>query len=108
MFISNEDDPAFLYEGLARAAFDNCSKRGDPYKYAAQEVYGNFVDEIKLRGRRALAAVIAKVIIDHKSNQQALKVLIKLDDEIWELKTQDEVIDWLEELRKEMENLDYN
>ncbi|KYG72825.1 hypothetical protein [Roseivirga echinicomitans] len=107
MYFLNEDDPAFLFEGIVRAAFDNCSKWGDPFGYAAQDRYANFVGDIKLRGKRILATTISKVIIDHKDNEEAVKKLRKLDDKIWELKEQGEVIDWLEKLKNEMEELGY-
>jgi hypothetical protein len=107
MFILNEGDAAFLYEGLARAAFDNCSKAQDPWGYAKQEVYDNFVGEISLRGKRALSAIIAKVIIDKSKHENEIERLTNLDDNIWELENQEDVLDWLYELKKEMEALDY-
>jgi len=38
-------DPAFRYESLARESFNNCGKWGDPWGFAAQDFYSEFVNE---------------------------------------------------------------
>ncbi|MEQ8684228.1 MAG: hypothetical protein RIF36_00415 [Imperialibacter sp.] len=92
----DDDDPAFRYEGLVRAAFDNCGKYGDPFKYAAQEVYDNFVGEITLRGRRALSTALIKLIVDNPENK-AIDGLKSLENDVWEAKEQQDIIKIIDE-----------
>ncbi|WCC43997.1 hypothetical protein PJW08_09280 [Tenacibaculum finnmarkense] len=53
MIHTDSHDPAFRYEGLARAAFDNCGKYGDPFKIAAQDVYNSFVPKPTLTRKKS-------------------------------------------------------
>ena len=39
-----EKDIAMIYEDIARFAFNDCSKYGDPWKISAQEVHNAFCD----------------------------------------------------------------
>jgi len=91
MTISDNLDPSVLYEDLARAAFNNCKKWGDPWKYAAQEVYTRFVPEPDLRGKRALSTILIKLIIDN-SESNHVKQLQSLEDQVWEASSQEQII----------------
>lgn len=93
MYITNSDniDPAFRYEALARFAFDNCSKYGDPWHYAAQEVYANFIPVIELKGRRILSAILNKLIFDNK-NSKTCNDLIDIENSIWTATSQQDAI----------------
>ncbi len=70
MFVlfDDHDDISFRYEGLARAAFNNCDKYGDPWGYTAQDFYSNFVPKPNLKGKRALSVILCKLIIDKSIN----------------------------------------
>lgn len=46
------------YEGLARTAFDNCEKYGDPFSIAARKVYSKYVEVPKTEGNRNLSIVL--------------------------------------------------
>ncbi len=85
-------DPAMRYEDLARAAFNNCKKYGDPFGYAAQERYNNFVPKPNIIGKRTLSTVFIKLILDNL-NSPYINDLKKLEDLVWESETQSEVID---------------
>lgn len=89
--ISSHHDPAFRYEDLARFAFDNCTKYGDPWHYAAQEVYTQFTGEIDLKGKKILATILNKLIFDYKDNP-ICQDLLTIEETIWEAKTQEDVI----------------
>ena len=82
--------PAFIYEGLARAVFDNCTKYGDPFGIAAQDNYIRLFPNITEKGRRALSTIIIKMIIDH-SDSEYKERLRKLDDNVWEAKTTEDI-----------------
>lgn len=45
--ITDNIGPAFRYECHAKFAFENCSKYGDPWYYAVQDVYSNFTSGIE-------------------------------------------------------------
>jgi hypothetical protein len=87
----NESDPAFRYESLARFAFGNCYKYGDPWKCAKQEFYINFIPP-NIVGKRGLSRALCKLIFDYR-DKTSLEELKKLEDSIWIAKTQDEIID---------------
>src|SRR5260221_13787924 len=93
MYIANSGniDPAFRYEGLARFTFDNCSKYGDPWHYAAQEVYANFIPKIELKGRRILSAILTKLVFDNKDTK-ICKGLIEIENSIWTAVSQQDAI----------------
>lgn len=93
MHIPNSDniDPAFRYEGLARFAFENCSKYGDPWHYAAQEVYANFVPAIELKGQRVLSTILNKLIFDNR-NSNFFKDLIDIENLVWTATSQQDAI----------------
>ncbi len=84
------EDPGFLFEALGRAAF-KCKKEGDPYHFAKQEVYDNFVGEITIRGKRALSSFLQKIINDNypilKQSNEIIS-LIELEDNIWEIQNE--------------------
>lgn len=84
-------DPGFRYEGLARAAFGNCDKYGDPFKIAAQDVYKNFVPEPTLNGKKALSKVLSQIITDNLENEHK-DALVKLEENVWTSDTQEEII----------------
>ncbi|CAL2093253.1 conserved hypothetical protein [Tenacibaculum sp. 190524A05c] len=91
MIHTDHNDPAFRYEGLARVAFDNCEKYGDPFGIAAQDVYNNFVPEPTLNGKKALSKVLSKIIIDNTESEHN-DALIQLEESIWSSETQQQII----------------
>jgi hypothetical protein len=88
--IITSKEPAFRFEDLARAAFNNCKKQEDPFGIAAQEVYNSLAPKPTLRGKRALSKVLIKKIIDYPVNEQ-LDDLISLENDIWNIKNQNDV-----------------
>lgn len=94
MHISNSEnlDPAFRYEALARFAFDNCYKYGDPWKYAAQEVFGNFTPLVELKGKRILSTILQKLIYDNK-DLDISKDLMEIENSVWEITSQKDAIE---------------
>lgn len=91
-YITSNTDPAFRFEDLARFAFDNCSKYGDPWGYAAQEVYSNFIPNIELKGKRILSTILNKLIYDNRNNQVCEK-LKQVENSIWNANSQNDAID---------------
>lgn len=86
------NDPAFRYESLARESFNNCKKWGDPWGYAAQDFYNEFVHEpTTVRGKRALNTILAQLILKFQGSdiEESLKQQETLIDN---LNTQREVI----------------
>jgi hypothetical protein len=103
LIFDNNPDPGFRFESLLRAIFDDCVKYGDPWGYAAQDVYNNFAPEPNLLGKRALSTGLCKLIYDNKEHPQIEKIIV-LEDSIWSANTQEEIveiiddsIDWLKE-----------
>jgi len=91
MYITDNIDPAFRFEDLARFTFDNCKKYGDPWNYSAQEVYINFMQPIGLQGHRILSTILNKLIYDNRGNENCQK-LIEVEESIWSITTQNEAI----------------
>lgn len=107
MHIMRNMGTSFMYEGLARAVFDNCNKYGDPFGLAAQDIYNNeFVPAPTVKGKRALSTVIIKMIIDHP-NSEEVKVLRKIDDALWSASSQEEAINIIEQCIEIGERLGY-
>jgi|JI7StandDraft_1071085.scaffolds.fasta_scaffold95004_3 hypothetical protein len=86
--ITNNSDPAFRYEDLARFAFDNCNKYGDPWRYASQEVYTNFISGIDLKGQRILSTILSILIYNNRGNSKICEKLIQIENSIWTATTQ--------------------
>jgi len=84
-------DPAFRFEGLARAAFNNCEKYGDPFNIAAQDIYSSFVPEPTLEGKKALSKILSKLIVDYSESQHK-DPLLQLEEKIWIAKSQEQII----------------
>ena len=99
-------DPAFRYESLAREAFGNCGKWGDPWGYAAQDVYNVFVEEpTPFRGKRILITILSKLIFDYKGGAIVVK-LKEQEDKIENLTAQVEVIELIDSTIKLLRSLD--
>jgi len=96
MIHTDSHDPAFRYEGLARAAFDNCGKYGDPFRIAAQDVYNSFVPEPTINGKKALSKVISKIITDNPESEYK-DALVQLEENVWSAETQKEIITIIDE-----------
>lgn len=92
-----EDDPnpAMRYEGLARAVFNNCNKYGDPWGYAAQDRFTNFVPP-NLTGKRALSTILIKLISDNPKHELTPK-LIEIEESIWTTNEQLKIIQIIDE-----------
>lgn len=92
----NDYDPGMRYESLMRDAFD-CSKWQDPFAYAAQDFYNEFIIEpTTLKGKRALSAGLIALIVKNKENEK-LEPLVALENRVWTLTTQQEVISLIDE-----------
>ena len=91
MIHTDHHDPAFRYEGLARAAFDNCGKYGDSFGIAAQDVYNSFVPEPTLNGKKALSKVLSKLIVDNSEGEHK-DALVELEESVWTSETQQQII----------------
>jgi len=93
MFFEDFNDPAMKYEGLARAAFNNCDKFDDPWGYAAQERFGDFIEEpITVKGKRTLSTIIIKLIIDNQNTDKVIEFK-KLEELVWTATTQEDIIE---------------
>lgn len=106
MIHTDSHDLGFRYEGIARAAFDNCGKYGDPFGIAAQEVYNSFVPEPTLYGRKALSKVISKIITDNSESEHK-DALVQLKENVWTAETQQEIITVIDngiEILKQLQN----
>lgn len=91
ILFKNEQDIAMRYEGLARAAFNNCNKYGDPWGYAAQDRYADFVPSPNLTGKRALSTILIKLVIDN-TNSPHFDDLRKLEEAVWITETQEGIV----------------
>lgn len=97
VYNGDNSDPAMRYEALARAAFNNCGKYGDPWNYAAQDLYNHeFVREVTFSGKRALATVLVKLVIDYSGSDMEEKLKI-LEDRVWEAASQEQIISIIDE-----------
>ena len=92
------------YEELARKAFDDCGKYGDPFNYAAQERYSNFVPKPTLQGKRMLSTVLIKIIVSNQGKSEIPKFL-ELEDKVWKSETQEEVVSIIDEATKLLESI---
>ncbi len=92
IIFSEHFDPAMRYEGLARFAFDNCLKYKDPWGYCAQERYSQFTPEPTLEGKRMLATIFIKLILNNQNSQYSEK-LKDLENKIWESTTKDAIVE---------------
>lgn len=105
MIHTNEDNPAFRYEGLLREAFQ-CAKEQDPFGYAKQEVFDhNFVTSITLLGKRALSTAFIKLVLDHPNYKEKFR---ELDDRVWRASSQSDIIDIIDDgisILKEVKSL---
>lgn len=99
-------DPGMRFESFLREAFD-CRKMQDPWAYAGQEEYNNFIKvPTPLRGKRALSTALIALILKHKDSEIVDK-LKELEDKVWELETQDQAIEIIDEgiaVLKELNN----
>ncbi|WP_295720501.1 hypothetical protein [Mucilaginibacter sp.] len=87
-----DEDPAFRYESLAREAFDNCGKWGDPWGYAAQDVYNEFIEEpTTVRGKKILDTILVALILKHKG-VPILDSLKDIQNTIADAQSQNDVI----------------
>jgi hypothetical protein len=109
MIIHEENtNPAFRFKGLVRSVFGKCSKNGDPWAYAAQDHYTQFMPEPPtLYAKRALPTVVIKMIIDHKANKAIVDKLKILEDQVWDLKNQKGSIALIDKLIDTARDLDY-
>ena len=105
MHITNEIDPGFRYEALARVAFDNCLKSKDPWGYASQGVYNNFVNGVDLKGKRILSTILNKLIYDYK-DKNISNMLKEIEESIWAASTQQDAIKIINETIETLETFD--
>lgn len=79
----------FKYEELARFAFDDCKKWGDPWGYAAQERYSS-VQKADLNAKRILSTILTKLIFDYK-DKSICEELKNIEESIWVAQSQKDV-----------------
>ena len=91
----NHKSPAFRFEYLLRAVFDNCGKGKDPWGYARQEFYSELVD-LNIQGKRALSVGLTKLIYDNKENDK-IDDLIKIENRIWIAEKQTDIVSIINE-----------
>lgn len=85
-----ENDIAIIYENVARFAFNNCAKYGDPWKIAAQEVHNVFCDVNRnTEAKQNLHKIFVGLILKTKS-EIANKNLLKLETLINNCKSQND------------------
>lgn len=84
------------YEGLARAAFGNCSKGHDLWGYTSQDRYVNSIFAVGLEIKRMLSTVLIKLIVDHATHPSASR-LKELEDRVWEAKEQSDIVEIVDE-----------
>lgn len=91
MMDTSNNDPAMRYEDLARFAFD-CGKWGDPWAYAAQEVYhGAFMKPDVDRSKKILSTILTVLI--YKNRDSDLKDrLLKIEKRIETITTQTDIL----------------
>jgi hypothetical protein len=90
ILFDNDHNPAMRFEGLARAAFDDCNKYGGPFSIAHQEVFGfksPDYNEMTDQFRRALILVLVKLVIRYPENE----TLKELEKRAWTANTPDKV-----------------
>jgi uncharacterized protein YpuA (DUF1002 family) len=102
MFITDNNDPAFRFEDLARFTFDNCLKYKDPWGYAAQEVYINFTDKIDLKAKRILSTILNKLVYDYKDKNVSNR-LKEIEESIWTITKQTDAIKIIDDTIKALE-----
>lgn len=106
LIFDNDNDPAMRYESLARAAFDDCGKYGDPWGYAAQDRYAVFTREpIGIDGKRALSTILIKLVVDNDGTEYTNKFKT-LEENVWGITTQSQAIEIIDnacELYKQSE-----
>lgn len=93
-------DPAYLYETLARYAFNDCLKAQDPWGIAKQEKYNVFIAEERLQeARKVLEKVFVGLLLrpNQKKNQE---LLLKLEDKINSCQSQNDFVNIISEACK--------
>lgn len=92
-----DHDPAFTYENLVRAAFDNCRKYEDPFGLAHQELYGQALAEpIGHDIKFGISIALRKVSHQFRDNEERSNQLMELDQSVWSANSQDDIINVLE------------
>lgn len=70
------NDPAYLYEQLARHAFNDCLKASDPWGIAKQETYAVFMNENRIEeARKVLNKVFVGLLLRESKNTEKLLAL---------------------------------
>jgi hypothetical protein len=73
-------DPAFVFEALARFAFNDCLKAQDPWGIAKQEKYSVFTDKNRIsEAKMVLGKVFVGVLLRNNSLEAEHK-LLKLEE----------------------------
>lgn len=105
--LKSHHDPAMRYESLARAVFGDCPKGGDPWGYSMHENFAPFfVPEPKTEGKRALSTILCKLIYDHSESRHVVD-LKKLDDQVWEMMTPEQITAIIDQAIEIAEKLGY-
>jgi hypothetical protein len=93
-------DPAYIYETLARYAFNDCLKADDPWGIAKQEKYNVFINEDRLQEAiKVLEKVFVGLLLRTKQKEQ-VELLVKLEMKIPICKTQNDFIQLMDKAFK--------
>jgi len=95
------------YEGLARYAFDNCYKAGDPFGIAKQEIFSNFIPTPNEEGKQALSKVLTQLVVKH-STEKFNDEFLELERKVWQAETQREIINIIDRAIQVVENNSYS
>ena len=82
---------------MPESIYNDCDKHGDPFGYAAQEFFTNFVEAPNKKGKAGLTHIVSKVIEDFPDSEYEEELEDILDRAI-NVETQREVIDIVDEL----------
>ena len=92
---SKNDDYANQFEKLAGYAF-KCERKRDPWGIASIDTYSEFVENPSENGKRAFSKIFTKLILD-SCDELKTKKLLKLEELVWEAKSQEEIGKIIEE-----------
>ncbi len=93
-------DPAYIYETLARYAFNDCLKADDPWGIAKQEKYNVFINEDRLQEAIKVLEKVFVGLLLRTNQKEQVELLLKLEMKISICKTQNDFIQLIGEAYK--------
>lgn len=110
-----EHNPAMFYEDLARSVFEirgmTCEKAGDPFHYAAQEIYVtyNTKDELSRSDsviKKSLFLIISKIALDNHATryepnglEKYVARLVDLGEKVWLIEDPKRIFEMVKDIR---------